>query len=102
MSTAGVDVRLLFAVLWVGMADGPEGYDDFKQILAPPLAIAHDANKNFFLSEFGGPSCGGKLASDCHAGPSGAPAGCKDSCAWFDTPTEKKLGLVLAQKVRTL
>ena len=57
------------------------------------------ADKDFFLSEFGGPSCGGKLAADCHEGPSDAPPGCKDSCAWFDTPQEKSLGLVLAEKV---
>ena len=63
----------------------------------PQKSVA--ADKNFFLSEFGGPSCGGKLAADCHEGPSDAPHGCKDSCAWFDTPQEESLGLVLAEKV---
>ena len=80
---------------------GPEGYTDFTEILKPPLAISHAADKNFFLSEFGGPSCGGKLAAACHpAHPSsGAPKSCKDSCAWFDTPDETQLGMVLAEKV---
>ena len=80
---------------------GAEGYTDFTQILKPPLAISHAANKNFFLSEFGGPSCGGKLAADCHPShpSSGAPKTCKDSCAWFDTPDETQLGMVLAEKV---
>ena len=76
---------------------GDEGYDDFTSVLAPPLKISHAADKNFFLSEFGGPSCGGKNHSEgC---PSGAPKGCKDSCAWFDTPDETQLGMVLAEKV---
>jgi hypothetical protein len=80
---------------------GPEGYTDFTEIIKPPLAISRAANKNFFLSEFGGPSCAGKLAADCHPShpASGAPKTCKDSCAWFDTPDETQLGIVLAEKV---
>ena len=75
---------------------GSEGYTDFTEIIKPPLAISHAADKNFFLSEFGGPSCGGKLAAECHPShpSSGAPKGCKDSCAWFDTPDETQLGMV--------